>query len=277
MDVKQQAILFYSFLALIVISNVVLAIGLARHFLFDKTMDNVEWLMAVFGAEMVGCFVLAWRRVIQRKSNMIDRRVLIIQDPPYPEDRKDPEIVKKEAGREFLVQARNMRTKKEERLKLADQAIEIFDSIPPQSQAYLPARYNTATAYRIKQDYSRAISIYEDILRQVESGSIDHTKAERLQRKADLLMMIGTVHFDQADYRKAKRFFLDSWKTHPDDLNRLLNLHDVDVKLGNYSEAMAWAALLRQREDFGRIEDQVELIDEKRAKKQKQPADDTRD
>ena len=64
MDSKHKNWIFYSFLPVIVLANLIFIWALASHFVFGKPVPHVQFLLVTFAAEIVGSFIYAWKRVV---------------------------------------------------------------------------------------------------------------------------------------------------------------------------------------------------------------------
>ena len=171
-------------------------------------------------------------------------------------------MIKKETAIGYLLKARKTNIPKEERERLAKEGLSILNEIEPTSEAYLAARYDAATAYRLLKKYKNAIDIYMEL-----EASILHNQnmenEEKNRRLADIDMMRGNVYQDKGDLSKARELYFKAWKLDPDDLNRTLNLHDICVKLGKKEEAKVWSDSLKKRKDFEQVSDFIEIVSEK--------------
>lgn len=66
---RQQQVLFYTFLAIIVVVSVLLCIPIYKHYVLSAKVDNIETILSFFGVEMVGCFAFGWRSLFAQKED----------------------------------------------------------------------------------------------------------------------------------------------------------------------------------------------------------------
>ncbi len=276
MSDRHTNVLFYVSLIVISLVNLIMIYALFSYFVLHQSPLQIRWLLAVFTTEIVGCFVLGWRKVVGGEhppAGVEDRpadsdlvvvgrgpRALAIEKTKVREDAGDPDVIVKGEGVQLLVLARDNNLPRGLRKKYARRAIKIFARIPEGSAAYVGAQYNTATAYRTLSKFTKALCTYERVKELVAEGGARYTEDERREWAADIERMMGNVYFEQGLLPEAKAFYLRSWKLAPDNLIGMLNLFEVAVKLERVDEAQMWAEIMSTHEDYPSVSD---LIDPK--------------
>jgi tetratricopeptide (TPR) repeat protein len=278
-------VLFYVNLVVISLVNLILIYAMFSYFVLHQSPLQIQWLLGVFATEIVGCFVLGWRKLVEGESKpagaetrpgdanllVVGRgpQALAIEKTKVKEDADDPDVILKGKGVKLLVLARDNNFPPERRRKYARRAIKIFARIPKGSAAYVAAQYNIATAHRTLANYSKALGTYEKVKELVAESGAQYTADERREWAADIERMIGNVYHAQNLPGEAKHFYLRSWKLAPDNLIGMLNLFDVAVELNKVDEARMWAEMLSTHEDYPSVSS---LIDSKLNLLQKGPA-----
>ena len=271
----RSTIMFYVNFGLISLVNMILIYALFSHFVLQRPQEQITWLLGVFATEILACFVLGWRKVVNAEGRSENDReepdksngevvnsgnkTLFIDRLKVSEKGEDLFLTIKEKGLGFLKLARNIKLSPETRIKYAKQAIKEFARIPKDSLVYISALYDIATAHRILHNFSKAIAYYEkaDELLSVK-GKEFFTERELINWKAAISMMIGNVYFEQNLPGKARFYYLSAWKIKPDYFTAVLNLFEVSVKLNNLVEAEIWKELLQMFDEYSLVSELVE-------------------
>src|SRR5437763_8088510 len=143
---KEKQLLFKTILFVIVLVNLTLFYGLFSHFVLRNPVEEINLLLGGFGAEVVGCTVVAWRKLINTPHTE-PCGTLVIEKPPLPKDESDAFATLMEKGHGCLVEARDCKHDLKTREQFARRAAEIFALIPKEHPAYHDALYNSGTAY----------------------------------------------------------------------------------------------------------------------------------
>lgn len=265
MTEKQKAILFTVIVCAIGGVNGILLYGLANHFVLGHPSPQINWLLSVFCGEVLASGGLAWRRLLTTAepsdhATPPPANPMVIEKSPAPEDEADPSVIQKEAGRRYLIEARNAALPRRYRDECARKALEMFSSIASDSAAYHSALYNIGTAHRELREYDEARKSYQRVKRLVQDSGPRYSEDERRLWLADVEMMLANVLVEEGKYDEAETRFLESWKLDPNNTVRMLNLHDHAVKMKKLHEARIWAELLASRLDFQDLSGQIGLV-----------------
>jgi tetratricopeptide (TPR) repeat protein len=261
-------------LMMISLVNLILIYAMFSYFVLHQPPLQIGWLLGVFTTEILGCFVLGWRKIVNSeiKSNKLESETnkseikivgsevepTVIEKTKVSEDKNNPDVILKNKGVDLLVLARDKNLPLEFRKKYARKALKILAQIPKSSAAYIPAQYNAATAHRILGDITKAVSTYEKVREILSESGAQYTEEEHRLWAADIEMMIGNVYFEQSSLHEARSFYLRSWKIDPDNLVRILNLFDVAFKLNNVDEAQIWAEMISAHKEYPSLSSLVE-------------------
>lgn len=252
MSDKEKHLLFMTILVLIVLVNLILIYALFAHFALGRKIVEINWLLTVVAAEFVGCTAVAWRKIINSEAAPHTKSCepIVIEKRPVPGDPNDAGATLLEMGRRLLTEARDCKKGLKARKQFARRALQLFAQIPKGHPAYHMALFNSATAYRILGEYDKAISTYLKVGKLVRASGSKYTIGERCEWDANVEMMIGTVYKDQGQLDLAQSCFFNSWKLDPNNLVRMLNLHEVAAKLGQHEDARIWADMLSKHPSY---------------------------
>lgn len=271
---RHTSVLFYVNLVLISLVNLILIYAMFSYFVLYQPQPQIRWLLAVFATEILGCFVVGWRKVVGEKDIPASTegesssphiavvgkgaQALAIEKSKVKEDAHAPCVILKGKGVKLLVMARDMTYPAEARKQYARRAIRIFNRIPKGSAAYAAAQYNIATAYRVLANFTKALSTYEKVKELVAEMGAQIPEDDRRPWAADIERMIGNVYAEQKLMREARAYFLRSWKLAPENLIGMMNLFDVAFETGKLDEARMWVDMMSTHEDYPAVASLIE-------------------
>ena len=251
---RQQEWLFYSLLTIIVLVSVVMIVALVRHFVLGDVVEYIEWILVTFVAEIIACFVLAWKVVLGSAELSAQTNPTVIEKMDYPEDASDRWVQLKNAGRQFLDLGRNRKYQYIKRKRFLNRAVEILEKIPAGEKAYPAALYNLGTAYRELRKFDTSLRYYVEAESCLESELRDVPREEMARRKSDILFMKGRVFDAKGEMGQAKKLYEESWTTYPNDYGVVFNLYEICKETGEDEEATVWYSLLKRFPEHRRVE-----------------------
>jgi tetratricopeptide (TPR) repeat protein len=274
MSDKEKHLLFIAILSVIVLVNLILIYALFARFALGHKVDEINWLLGVFAAEILGCTVLAWRKIVNSEVapfptgttpfttngevSELSGRPIVIEKSALSEDINHADVLLKETGRKYLINARDKTITLEGRRDCAKRAIEIFARIRPDSPAYHSALYDMGIAYRVLDEFDKSINTYQKVRKLVRECGTKYTEDEKRCWESDIEMMIGTVYEEQGLLEQAETCYFNSWKLDPTNLVRMLNLHDIEVRLGKLEGARIWAEISSKHQNYSSVSHLIE-------------------
>ena len=250
---RQQEWLFYSLLGVILVVSLVMVAALFRHFILDRSVTYVEWVLGAFVVEIVGCFVLGWKVVVGGSKSDTQTNPAILEKMDYAEDVRDSSVQHKNAALRFLDLGRNRNHPYFKRRKFIRRAIQILETISAGQSAYPAARYNLGTAYRELKKYDVALRYYEEAENCLDNELKHSPSEERERRKSDIIFMKGRVFDAKGEKAQARKLYEESWMMYPNDYGVVFNLYEICKETGENEEATVWYSLLRRFPQHQRV------------------------
>lgn len=276
MNSKHKNILFYICAVSFSLVNIIMILALFFHFVLGQSQENINWLIYGFAAEIVGCLVVGWHKIVtpdskgvkpkntKSKSAQIEivnqgENSLAIEKRQETIDTNSKHTCLKKEGDALLKMARNKTYIKELREEYAQQSKNKYDQIPSNSPLFPDALYQKATADRVLGNYSESIEGYKRILVYVSEHESQYTETELRELKAEPTMMIGNVYVEKGWLDMAKRHFMDAWGINPDYMFAVYNLFEVAFISKKAEEARMWKEMLTRFDRYSEISKDVEL------------------
>lgn len=255
MTTSERKIVFFTMFVILVATEVIMLVGLMRCAL-GQVDPNFKFYVGGLVANTFATVAAIWKGLLKETRENVD--VGHIETRP---DKSNPDVEKKQAGREFLVQARQPRLGRAKRKRLAAQALAILKSIPRDSPEYWNAQYLCTTALREMGEFGAAEELLNKLIvdarERFEKPTRAANKDEIRVELADAIMMKGVLYSRMRKYKEAYQLVEESWHLDPDNYTRTQNCYELARACGEKELAAGWYALMCRRAEHSALTGQV--------------------